>query len=63
MTVGSIVNEAIMTILKFKKKKISHAPQAKINDFHLLRKFCVQKIVASVVFCLLNLVLFVYFCL
>ena len=45
----------------FERKK---APKPKANDFHSLRSFCAsRKIVASVVFCLLNFILLVGFCL
>ena len=52
---------------QFKKKKnillTKNMPQAKTNYFHPLRHFCMQKIVAFVVFCSLNFVLLVGFCL
>ena len=63
--VSSMVNEVIRTISRefiFALRKNSpNAPKLKTNDFHPLKSFCARKIVAFVVFCLLNFVLLVGF--
>ena len=62
---SSIVNEAIRTVfhLTFFKEKSCSIKKHKTSNFHSLRSFCLQKIIAFVVLYLLVFVLLVIFCL